>query len=58
VVAEGVETAEQLEYLHEQGCDEIQGHWLSPPLPAAACYTFLRNFERTRLPERPRQTVR
>ena len=34
VVAEGVETLEQLEYLHEHGCDAIQGHWLSPPLPS------------------------
>ena len=42
VVAEGVETAEQVEYLREQGCDEIQGHWLSRPLPPAQCLTFLR----------------
>lgn len=54
VVAEGVETLEQLEYLHEQGCDEIQGHWLSPPLTAAACATFIGEFERSRLPVRPR----
>ncbi len=52
VVAEGVETLEQLEYLHEQGCDEIQGHWLSVPLDAAACFTFIREFERSR-PGRP-----
>ena len=58
VVAEGVETVEQLEYLHEQGCDEIQGHWLSPPLTAAACYLFVRDFERNRMPARPRRTVR
>ena len=58
VIAEGVETLEQLEYLHEQGCDEIQGHWLSPPLTAAACYTFIREFERSRLPARPQRTVR
>ncbi|MDR3387368.1 MAG: EAL domain-containing protein [Rudaea sp.] len=58
VVAEGVETLEQLEYLHEQGCDEIQGHWLSPPLSAAACYAFVSEFERNRLPARPRRTMR
>jgi diguanylate cyclase (GGDEF)-like protein/PAS domain S-box-containing protein len=42
VVAEGVESAEQVEYLREQGCDEIQGHWLSSPLSADQCLTFLR----------------
>ena len=58
VVAEGVETLEQLEYLHEQGCDAIQGHWLSPALDAAAAFTFLREFERSRPIERTPVTVR
>jgi len=56
VVAEGVETAEQVEYLREQGCDEIQGHWLSRPLPAAQCFAFLRERAQRRrgaLGERP-----
>ena len=43
VVAEGVEIAEQVEYLREQGCDEIQGHWLSLPLPPDQCLSFLRD---------------
>jgi diguanylate cyclase (GGDEF)-like protein len=34
VVAEGVETAAQLEQVHELGCDLAQGFYLSPPLPA------------------------
>jgi EAL domain-containing protein (putative c-di-GMP-specific phosphodiesterase class I) len=33
-VAEGVETAEQLELLAALGCDVVQGFFLSPPLPA------------------------
>jgi len=33
VTAEGVETEEQLEFLHEQGCDTIQGYYISRPVP-------------------------
>jgi len=33
VVAEGVETQEQLELLKSYGCHEIQGYYVSPPLP-------------------------
>ena len=35
VLAEGVETAAQLAFLHEQGCDLYQGYFFSKPLPAA-----------------------
>ena len=34
VVAEGVGTREQLEFLDRHGCDSFQGFWMSPPLPA------------------------
>jgi diguanylate cyclase (GGDEF)-like protein len=34
VTAEGVETLEQLELLRELGCDEIQGYFISRPVPS------------------------
>ncbi|AFV97046.1 MULTISPECIES: sensor domain-containing phosphodiesterase [unclassified Sulfuricurvum] len=39
-IAEGVETVGQLNYLHEQGCDEIQGYYFSKPLPKEAFEVF------------------
>jgi EAL domain-containing protein (putative c-di-GMP-specific phosphodiesterase class I) len=33
VVAEGVETAPQLQLLQQMGCDQIQGYLISPPVP-------------------------
>ncbi|MFH2077884.1 MAG: EAL domain-containing protein [Pseudomonadota bacterium] len=45
VIAEGVESEQQLSYLREQGCDEIQGFWLSPPLDAHRCLAFIRSWQ-------------
>jgi len=41
VVAEGVESREQLDWLKSRGCEQIQGFYYSRPLPAAAFFTYL-----------------
>jgi len=43
VIAEGVETQEQLAFLRSHDCDQLQGFLLSRPLPAAAFESFLAN---------------
>lgn len=40
-IAEGVETAGQLDVLHELGCDEVQGYFFSRPLTAQALEAYL-----------------
>ena len=41
VIAEGVETEEQLEFLKDRDCDQLQGFLFSRPLPPDAFETFL-----------------
>lgn len=40
-VAEGVEDERTLSALRREGCDEAQGYWFSPPLPADAFARYL-----------------
>ena len=46
VIAEGVETREQMAFLASQGCDEMQGYYFSRPLTAPA-FTALLHEKRT-----------
>ncbi len=45
VTAEGVETDQQLAHLKALGCDQIQGYFLSPALPAAQLAEYVRSRE-------------
>ena len=44
VIAEGVETVEQADFLRRSHCDEMQGFHLSRPLPPDELATFLRRW--------------
>jgi EAL domain-containing protein (putative c-di-GMP-specific phosphodiesterase class I) len=41
VVAEGIQTEEQLERIRELGCDRAQGFLIAPPMPREALDEFL-----------------
>ena len=40
-IAEGVETKQQLDFLLQEGCYNIQGYYFSKPLPVAECREFI-----------------
>jgi EAL domain-containing protein (putative c-di-GMP-specific phosphodiesterase class I) len=44
VVAEGVETQAQLDYLRSRGCDMVQGYLFSRPVPADEVLAFIRQY--------------
>jgi diguanylate cyclase len=46
VVAEGVETSEQLKFLQALNCDQYQGFHFSPPLPAAEFANLVRSWQK------------
>jgi EAL domain-containing protein (putative c-di-GMP-specific phosphodiesterase class I) len=46
VLAEGVETQEQLAFLREKGCDSYQGYIKSKPIPADQFAELLRKQQR------------
>ncbi|VFU09938.1 putative bifunctional diguanylate cyclase/phosphodiesterase [Methylocella tundrae] len=46
--AEGVETGEQLAWLRNEGCTEMQGYYFSPPVPASKIAPMLKANEGAR----------
>lgn len=49
VIAEGVETKTQLNFLRRAGCDQIQGYFFSKPVPAADLAIMLKSGQRLSL---------
>ncbi len=45
IIAEGVETAEQLQMLRDKGCEQVQGYYFSKPLPAGDFEVFMADFK-------------
>jgi diguanylate cyclase (GGDEF)-like protein/PAS domain S-box-containing protein len=52
IVAEGVETQEQLGFLSDEGCDAVQGYFIGKPLPIAQYATLVGRSGRTLEPAR------
>ena len=50
VIAEGVETEEQLAFLKDYGCDEIQGHLFCEPMPLDEITRFMEENSTSNLP--------
>jgi len=48
VVAEGVEDRETLDILERMDCDEVQGFFISRPLPAAEFFEWCNNWPKTK----------
>jgi diguanylate cyclase (GGDEF)-like protein len=46
IIAEGVETEEQLKYLMQKGCREYQGYYFHPALPAHELEQLLKRYAR------------
>ena len=49
VIAEGVETAEQLKFLRAQGCDITQGYFCSEPLATETFTDLLKDWQKIRM---------
>jgi len=56
VTAEGVENLQQLQFLQQEGCDEIQGYYFAKPMPLAEFIAFCRK-TRPAAPHHPERTT-
>jgi EAL domain-containing protein (putative c-di-GMP-specific phosphodiesterase class I) len=43
LIAEGVETIEQFDYLKDNGCEEYQGYYFSKPLTPDKLFSYVTN---------------
>ena len=58
VVAEGVDTQAQVEFLRSVGCDEVQGYFFAKPMPSSEFTALLKNPDSMRKPhERDRERL-
>ncbi len=57
VVAEGVETEEQMKALREIGCDMVQGYLFSPPVPPEKFEPFLQEAKKGSVSQEEAQTA-
>ena len=51
IVAEGVETLEQMRFLRDLGCDQLQGYLFSPPVTPDAFVAMVGEGRRLALPQ-------
>ncbi len=58
VVAEGVETREQLDFLYKEGCNDAQGYYLGRPMSADDFATYLRGRRFSAPSDRPLRWIR
>jgi EAL domain-containing protein (putative c-di-GMP-specific phosphodiesterase class I) len=57
VIAEGVETRAQFDFLRRLGCDEVQGYYFSPPVPFEEATTLLQEAAVSLLPTKANQAA-